>query len=1197
MHQQTKFALFLALAEASFAGFFTPLVAQEIIDTWGISHYLTDRGVAFQEAGSGVFSYFEKVVGVGDANGDAYSDLLFSTKDPCALSSDDPHAAVLFFGRPGLTGRVDLACNMPRTAVFRPRDPQLLTSMETGATGVGDINHDGFSDFIFAYTYFTTKPDELGPGRAFLVFGSATLEGNYFVEDIGDSVPGVTFWSSDPQEGGLGKSMANIGDFNGDGDVDFAIGASWSIHDDILAVGRVFILYGASELPSSLDVAQVGNTIPGTQIIGAHFTSADPYDPPTAGESIGYELIAAGDVNGDGISDFIARSVSTFSEKKFRGRNYLIRGSSNPPPIIDLMAIAEGSQIEGVSLIVKAGQGLNGGLEVSGVVDMNGDGTPDILCNVHGSSGEVGESGSWVDLQFGTSQWLPLIEVDDQRPASSVRFFPYPYETGSGLVGVPGGDLNLDGVPDLLLGDEIASPLRRNRAGEIFAVYGKRDFPSEVQLQDGYSALRVLGECESCRLNGPEPAGDFNGDGSPDFVAKNRGLAPDDLDDGVWSRAYLIYGSGGRPLSLKLDRIEPSFGPVEGGTTVEVVGTGFSGESKIYFGSTLADEVQVTSEYRLSARTPPGQAPGLVDVLVTNGGEDYRLDRGFEFIPKFPEIDLAHLGRQGLVLEGKREDNLGTMVSIGDVTGDGIDDLIVGKRPRSLAGIIAGVVKGGPHLREVIQAFQPGEMDLLIYSSLEQNSSNPIVTYLGDVNGDSIGDMAITQQDAVGFIVFGGQDLESEVNLDALIDSGGAVKVVPENSLTGGWRMIAAGDLTDDGIIDLALGFSQRSALSGPGPGQLLFIRGRSVWPKVVNLADPGEPFCRIVGAMPVQGFAAHIEPVGDVNGDGFPDILADVSSSPPGVFSVDPYKYLIYGSDNLPAFTDIFSLANSGSGVEILAPSNRCNISAAGDVNGDHFADILIGQEDGGIGNDGVTYLIYGAAQLPELIMLKEKPPTADGITRILGAGANRWAANIASAGDFNSDGFADFLIGETYSQVPEGNGASIFLMLGRQQMSEAIELGHLGSQGFRITRRDELTTIGALVGPFGDLNGDGQTDFAFAERPNVVDLQPAADESRLYVIYGPYGQKDFIRGDANSDGVVDISDAVTILAYLFTGGDKPTCIDAVDADDSGLLDITDAIYLLGFLFMGGPAPPAPYPLPGKDTTKDVYDCLGFNP
>ena len=70
-----------------------------------------------------------------------------------------------------------------------------------------------------------------------------------------------------------------------------------------------------------------------------------------------------------------------------------------------------------------------------------------------------------------------------------------------------------------------------------------------------------------------------------------------------------------------------------------------------------------------------------------------------------------------------------------------------------------------------------------------------------------------------------------------------------------------------------------------------------------------------------------------------------------------------------------------------------------------------------------------------------------------------------------------------------------------------------------------------------------------------------------------------------------------MTILAYLFTGGDKPTCIDAVDADDSGLLDITDAIYLLGYLFQGGPAPLAPYPVAGKDTTKDVLDCLGFNP
>lgn len=83
------------------------------------------------------------------------------------------------------------------------------------------------------------------------------------------------------------------------------------------------------------------------------------------------------------------------------------------------------------------------------------------------------------------------------------------------------------------------------------------------------------------------------------------------------------------------------------------------------------------------------------------------------------------------------------------------------------------------------------------------------------------------------------------------------------------------------------------------------------------------------------------------------------------------------------------------------------------------------------------------------------------------------------------------------------------------------------------------------------------------------------------------------FIRGDANSSGLVDLSDALKILLYLF-GGVPITCEDAADADDSGLIDVTDALYVLGFLFQNGPAPPAPYPASGTDPTRgDSLDCV----
>ncbi len=84
------------------------------------------------------------------------------------------------------------------------------------------------------------------------------------------------------------------------------------------------------------------------------------------------------------------------------------------------------------------------------------------------------------------------------------------------------------------------------------------------------------------------------------------------------------------------------------------------------------------------------------------------------------------------------------------------------------------------------------------------------------------------------------------------------------------------------------------------------------------------------------------------------------------------------------------------------------------------------------------------------------------------------------------------------------------------------------------------------------------------------------------------------FVRGDSNLDGQVDISDPVTLLGILFLGNEDPGCADAHDGNDSGEADISDAIYMLAYLFSGGNAPPAPFGECGCDETdEDGLDCL----
>jgi hypothetical protein len=81
------------------------------------------------------------------------------------------------------------------------------------------------------------------------------------------------------------------------------------------------------------------------------------------------------------------------------------------------------------------------------------------------------------------------------------------------------------------------------------------------------------------------------------------------------------------------------------------------------------------------------------------------------------------------------------------------------------------------------------------------------------------------------------------------------------------------------------------------------------------------------------------------------------------------------------------------------------------------------------------------------------------------------------------------------------------------------------------------------------------------------------------------------FRRADPNSDGRVDIGDAIFTLSFLFSGGRLPECFDAADSDDNGRLELTDPILTLGFLFLGGRPPPAPGAVNcGLDPTPDQF-------
>jgi len=83
-----------------------------------------------------------------------------------------------------------------------------------------------------------------------------------------------------------------------------------------------------------------------------------------------------------------------------------------------------------------------------------------------------------------------------------------------------------------------------------------------------------------------------------------------------------------------------------------------------------------------------------------------------------------------------------------------------------------------------------------------------------------------------------------------------------------------------------------------------------------------------------------------------------------------------------------------------------------------------------------------------------------------------------------------------------------------------------------------------------------------------------------------------EFIRGDPDGNGAVQLTDGIFILNFLFLGGEAPGCYDSADADDNGAVQMTDGIYILNFLFLGGATMPAPYPSCGTDERDGTPGC-----
>jgi hypothetical protein len=443
------------------------------------------------------------------------------------------------------------------------------------------------------------------------------------------------------------------------------------------------------------------------------------------------------------------------------------------------------------------------GLALAGAGDMNGDGIDDFVVSSYGADPNGDYSGRTY-VVFGSATGFPATQALDALDGSNgFQVDGLATFDRSGRA-VAGGDLNGDGLGDLVIGANSADPASRTDAGSTYVVFGQAGaFPAALDLAtlDGDNGFRIDGAAAYEHSGASLSAnGDINGDGIDDLVLGAYGAT----FNGPYSgSAYVVFGHVA-PFPATLD-----LGSLDGSSGVRLDGSGSAGRavSSADINGDGADDVLVGA---------PSSSAG-----ANYAGSTYVVFGQSAAFP--PAIDMNTLdGDTGFRIDGDAAYTQGAsaLAGIGDINGDGFEDFAVGAGQSSAGVPYAGstwVVFGTDAGFDA--SFSVGALDgnngFRIDGVAPYDRSGGAVAAAGDFNGDGMSDLLIGAAGAdpngdgsgSSYVVFGsGAGFAATLSLSALDGTNGLRFDGVASGDSSGNAVARAGDINGDGAIDILIG-------------------------------------------------------------------------------------------------------------------------------------------------------------------------------------------------------------------------------------------------------------------------------------------------------------------------------------------------------------------------------------------------------